>query len=1008
MKIEDIDILLVEDNLGDARLLQEILKEGQLPGEFTVAASLAEALARFRLQTFDIILLDLNLPDSHGLATLQQIIAAVGPLAPVIVITGLNDAGLGLSTIEAGAEDYLIKGVIDAVQLSRSIRYAIKRKEMELSLRTERDRAQGYLDTVNSIIVALDNEGRITTINRRGCQLLGYAEEELIGRSWFSTCLPGPINMEEIYPYFQKILAGDNELEYYENPVITRDGRMRQIAWHNALLRDEQGRGIGILSSGDDITERKQVEENLRESEELFRNLFLHHAAIKLIIDPVTGALVDANLAAEAYYGWSREQLKTMKIEQINTLSPLEVRQAMETVKGLKKIFFEFRHRRADGSIRDVEVFSSTIVAKGKELLHSIVHDITERKQIENALKASENRYHELFQSNPHPMWIYDLETLRFLEVNDAAITHYNYSRAEFMTMTVEDIMPADDMPRLLDNIAHIDQENDRTGVWRHLKKDGSAIDVEIRSHLLQYNDRQAEMILVTDITEQLRTEAASKRLLTAIEQASETILITDAQGIILYANPVLESSSGYKREEVYGRKPSIFKSGMQDKAMYENMWDTLTSGSVWRGRLVNQRKDGGLYTEAATISPVRDLSGTIVNFVAVKRDISKQLLLQAQLQQAQKMESVGRLAGGVAHDFNNMLSVILGYAQMALDKTEPGDSRHGDLQEILEAAVRSTNITRQLLAFARKQTIAPRVLDLNETIESMLKMLRRLIGEDINLSWQPSSIWSIMIDPSQIDQLLANICVNSRDAISGVGKISIETGTAALDAVYCSEHPGFIPGEYVQLSVSDNGCGMDNQTLAQVFEPFFTTKEVGRGTGLGLATVYGIVKQNNGFVNVYSEPGAGTTVRIYLPRHSAENSQVDKESEKAIDRGQGETVLIVEDEITILKLTSRILENVGYAVLIANSPMEAIRLVEQRREGIDLLLTDMIMPDMNGRDLAEKLFSLLPNLKCLFMSGYTANVIAGQGILKKGEHFIQKPFSARDLAAKVREALTA
>jgi CheY-like chemotaxis protein len=370
-------------------------------------------------------------------------------------------------------------------------------------------------------------------------------------------------------------------------------------------------------------------------------------------------------------------------------------------------------------------------------------------------------------------------------------------------------------------------------------------------------------------------------------------------------------------------------------------------------------------------------------------------------------MESVGRLAGGVAHDYNNMLSVILGYTEMALNKTDPESPLHEDLKEILDAATRSANITRQLLAFARKQAIAPRVLDLNETVESMLKMLRRLIGEDVNLVWLPEgNLWPVNIDPSQVDQLLANLCVNARDALSGVGTLTIETDKTVLDEDYCSTQPGMVPGEYVVLAVSDTGCGMPPDVLGKIYEPFFTTKEIGEGTGLGLATVYGIIKQNNGCINVYSEPGKGTTFKIYLPRHTAAVDRAEEEMKKDTKSGRGETVLIVEDETAILRLTSRILKNAGYSVLTAQSPAEAVVLAHENKDILQLLVTDVVMPEMNGRDLAKLLLAEIPGLKCLFMSGYTANVISAQGVLDHGMHFIQKPFSAEELTTMVREVL--
>jgi len=422
---------------------------------------------------------------------------------------------------------------------------------------------------------------------------------------------------------------------------------------------------------------------------------------------------------------------------------------------------------------------------------------------------------------------------------------------------------------------------------------------------------------------------------------------------------------------------------------------------------MVNKRKDGTLYTEEATISPVRDSSGLIVNYVAVQRDVTEHLRLAAQFQQAQKMEAVGLLAGGVAHDFNNMLTVILGYAELAQHKVDPTTPLHDNLEEIIAAAKRSAEITRQLLTFARKQTIVPVVLDLNHAVESTLKMLRRLIGENIDLTWLPdSSLCPIKMDPIQVDQILANLCVNARDAIADVGKVTIETGSEFFDETYCVQHVGFVAGNYVQLTVSDNGCGMDKRTLSQIFEPFFTSKVVGQGTGLGLSMVYGIVKQNHGFINVYSEPGNGTTFRIYLPR-SADNT-VDNGLEIAaeIPKSCGETVLLVEDEPALLKLGKMMLEQLGYQVMAAGTPGEAIALARKHAGKIQLLVTDVVMPKMNGRQLAERLLVIRPSMRCLFMSGYTANVIAHRGVLDEGVDFIQKPFSMQALASKIRTVL--
>ncbi len=435
---------------------------------------------------------------------------------------------------------------------------------------------------------------------------------------------------------------------------------------------------------------------------------------------------------------------------------------------------------------------------------------------------------------------------------------------------------------------------------------------------------------------------------------------------------------------------------------------DTLTPNEY---RLV--RRDGTVI-HVRTIGEIYRRPGKKPIIFATVQDITESIQadaekekLKAQLFQAQKMESVGRLAGGIAHDYNNMLSVILMYSEMALDRTHPDDDLHKYITAILNAARRSTDITRQLLIFARKQTVTPRILDLNATITDMLKLLRRIIGEEIALSFEPGAdVWPVKIDPSQVDQVLANLLVNARDAITGTGKITIQTGIETLDAANFAGYPKFSPGDYAVLSVQDDGSGMDKDTIEQIFEPFFTTKDESKGTGLGLATVYGIVKQNKGFITVHSEPGKGACFTIFLPRHG---DLVDKEMDQKtarIPQGKGETVLLVEDDPPVLKLAGTVLETLGYKVLTAATPKNALAQAKTYPEKIHLLLTDVVMPEMNGRELAEHLRFFLPDTKIVYMSGYSTNVITDTGVLKKGTAFINKPFAVRDLAVKVREVL--
>ena len=492
------------------------------------------------------------------------------------------------------------------------------------------------------------------------------------------------------------------------------------------------------------------------------------------------------------------------------------------------------------------------------------------------------------------------------------------------------------------------------------------------------------------------------------VENIPNMIFVKDARTLrYVRMNKAGEQLLGISRQELLGKGDDDF---FPEEADFFNTTDrrVLEARKLLNipEELIRTRNNDERILHTKKI-PILDESGAAQFLLGISEDITERKKLEAQLRQAQRMEAVGQLAGGVAHDFNNMLGVIIGHTELLLDQVGPSHPLLASLREIHTAALRSSDLTRQLLAFARKQTIAPKVLDLNETVEGMLKMLRRLIGEDMELCWRPGTrVWPVKVDPSQIDQVLANLCVNARDAIAGVGRITIGTDNAAFDEAYCALHPGFAVGQYVQLIVSDNGCGMDQATLEKIFEPFFTTKQIGRGTGLGLATVYGIVKQNNGFINVYSEPGYGTTFNICLPRYAEEAGQKPGKREPAPAAHGDETILIVEDEPSILKMGQLILEKFGYRVLVAAGPGDAIRAAGKHAGPIHLLITDVVMPEMNGRELAQRLAALYPEVKCLFMSGYTGDVIAHHEVLDEGVHFIQKPFSMQALAAKVRAVL--
>lgn len=535
----------------------------------------------------------------------------------------------------------------------------------------------------------------------------------------------------------------------------------------------------------------------------------------------------------------------------------------------------------------------------------------------------------------------------------------------------------------------------------------------ELRTSLANFNEMAFRI-------EAARSELSNseKRYRVLIEQAPDAIVVYDADlNRFLEANTSAEKLFGRSHDELLRTDPQSLYSAQQvaqkekGGGILEDVQTTLSGEAVAFERKI-LRADGEQRICSVRVVNLPDenrrlVRASLIDITERKRLEQEQKKLQVKLAQSQRLESVGALAGGVAHDYNNMLGVIIGYTELALSTVDPQQQLHEDLQEIHKAAIRSAEVTRQLLTFARQQNIVPMVIDLNETVTGMFNMLRRLIGEDIDISWLPEpDLWPVKMDPSQIDQMIANLCINARDAIAGVGKIIIETGKVSFDEVYSAENTGVIAGDFVLLAISDNGCGMDKEMLARIFEPFFTTKGVGQGTGLGLATVYGIVQQNNGFINVYSEPGQGTTFKVYLPRCQGTTGQPQRKGTPgAAGRGQ-ETVLLVEDEEAIIIMTKVMLERQGYTVLQAATPSKAISLAESFPKEIHLLITDVVMPEMNGRELSERIQAFRPGIRCLFMSGYTADVIANRGVLNEGVQFIQKPFSIENLVSKVHDAL--
>jgi PAS domain S-box-containing protein len=625
------------------------------------------------------------------------------------------------------------------------------------------------------------------------------------------------------------------------------------------------------------------------------------------------------------------------------------------------------------------------------------------------AARRSEETFRHLFSNNPLPMWVYDLETLQFLEVNAAAVAHYGYPRDEFLSMRLTDIRPPEDLPRFLADVARERAALDESRDWRHRLKDGRIINVDVTSHLLTFGGRRAALLVAQDITRRKQAEdqlrASEERHRGLVDHAMFGIYRSGLEGKFLTVNPALADMLGYESTAAL-LEVDVEALYVDPAVRHELLRRFRETDRVDDAEVEWKRRDGRPVTVRLRGRSIRDAEGRFQWFEMFAEDVTAQRAVEARLRQSQKMEAIGQLTAGIAHDFNNLLSVIIPYAQFAMDQLPEADPLRDDIREIHDAGRRAADLTRHLLAFGRQQILEPQVISLNDVLDDVENMLRRLLRENIAIDVRRApELGSVLADPGQVEQVIVNLAVNSRDAMPGGGKLTIETGNVEVDEEYAERHVSVTPGRYVRLSVTDTGSGMSAATRDRIFEPFFTTKEKGKGTGLGLATAFGIVKQSGGNIWVYSEPGAGTTFKIYLPRVDASAAKIRRVPAEAGATGT-ETVLVAEDEDAVRRAAVRILESAGYRVLVAANGDAAVRLCEQHQDEIRLLLTDVVMPNMSGRELALRVRALIPGLTVLFMSGYADDAIVHHGVLDPGTRFIGKPFSVAELRRKVREVL--
>jgi two-component system cell cycle sensor histidine kinase/response regulator CckA len=928
------------------------------------------------------------------------------------------------------------------------------RQQVESALRLERDRAQRYLDTADVILLALDVDGRITLINRKGCHLLGWTERELLGRDFLETCLPARTRVE-LTKKFHAVIGGD--LSIVEAPLLTRSGEERLVEWRNTLLRNDAGQVIGTFSSGTDITERNQAEAQLR-----LQSAALNAAANSIVITDRAGLIEWVNPAFCALTGYTAAEAVGRNMRELVKSGQHDqafYKDLWKTILAGRVWRGEMINRRKDHSLYTEEQAITPLRDAQGEITHFIAvkQDITARTRAEQEIRQSaqlsalgaevglslaeadslagalqqcaEALVSHLEAAFARIWTLNEQEGVLELQASAGLYTHLDGPHGKVQLGQFKIGRIARDRKAHLTNTVIGDPEvSDQDWARREgmvsfaghpLIVEGRVVGVmalfarhslsgAVISGMASVADHIAVGIERHRSAGKLRT--AEERMRFALEAAGVGIWDMD------YATGVHRWSETL--EAHYGLPPGTFGGTFQafldrihpdDRAsVVETFGGAMKSGgdfsvqnrTIWPDGTVRWLSGAGRVHLGAHGEPVRA--------VGISLDVTERHTLEEQYHQAQKMEAIGRLAGGVAHDFNNLLTAILGYCELLLTDLDPDDPRQGDIVEIQKAGESGAGLTRQLLAFSRKEIIAPTLFDLNGVVADMRAILGRIIGEDVTVVL---ALWPepapVRADRGQVEQIVMNLAVNARDAMPGGGTLTIETANVELDEHYAATHLSVKPGPYVALTVTDTGTGMTPEVQARLFEPFFTTKQLGKGTGLGLATVHGLVAQSGGSVHVDSEVGKGTSFTTYFPRADAEGvlSDAPPIAARRLAGTGTETVLVVEDVEGLRELAKRLLERQGYAVLVAASAEEALRLFQQHAS-IDVLLTDVVMPGATGPELTRLLVAQRPELKVIYMSGYTEDAIVHQGVLDPGIAFLQKPFTSETLGRKIREVL--
>ncbi len=909
--------------------------------------------------------------------------------------------------------------------IAKSLSQYLEARHIERIKRQSEEFSRVIIDSSPLPVISLDLSGNVLIWNAAAERELGWTADEVIGKP-----LPiVPEDKKEEFAVLRQRLVEEGGFTGLEVVRQRKDRQFIDVSLSTAAIYDQEGHVVGIMAFLEDITERKRAERTLKETKENLQ-VTLNSIGDGVIATDMKGRITRMNPVAEQLTGWSLKDAVNQPLEQVfyiinaqsgeraenpaaKVLSTGRVVGLANHTKLISRDTKEYQIADSGSPIRDNEGNIIGVVL--------VFRDVTREYRMRQSLEESEVRFRSIVEGAPDPIFI---QTERkFVYLNPAACDLFGIDSAhELIGTPVMDRFHPDFHHAVQERIRQLNEGRKPVHELmeqKYLQKDGNEVWVETSGDPIEYKGKKGALVFARDITQRKEAERAlresEERYRDLFNSIRDAILVSDADRNIIDCNTAFTELFGYSLQELRGRKTSAV---YNDLSEYKEMGLELTD-NVKNPQFIytiNYKTKGGqVFPGETNIFYLKKNSGEITGFIGLIRDVSEREEAQAerdrlemQLRQAQKMEAIGRLAGGVAHDFNNLLTTISGNAQIGLMDLEKGQELHEIMREIKEAGERAGNLTRQLLAFSRRQILQPEILDLNDVILDLERMLRRLIGEDISLVVQTAAdLGLVEADQGQMEQVIMNLAINARDAMPEGGKLTIEVTNVDLDENYSKGHGHLVtPGPYVMLAISDTGMGMDPEMLGQVFDPFFTTKAKDKGTGLGLSTVYGIVKQSRGNIWVYSEPGKGTTFKIYLPRTEKAGSGKRPEPDREGCPSGSETVLVVEDDESVRNIAVKNLLRLGYTVLSAASAGEAYQLCLKRGAEIDLLLTDVVMLGMSGKELVDSLQQRGVNMKVVYMSGYTDNAIVHHGVLDHGINFLQKPFSPESLAGKIREAL--